>query len=271
MINVKQVFLSGLITAVLVIPPGLAQAQPAVKRISSSQAQGLEGPIATITVWPGEGTNLNLIPTGETIKKVWLDDPSRITLNFDGALCQLSEADQKQNCKDGSASVIHLRRMHRVKFPSLPRTATTLLSVVTQASSGEKKLYQFRVASGTGERHYRTLSVYPDVPLKTSVLPSESESPQLQLTRIEAGIAVAQTRNLIRPQQPLWQKLQELVGLVRGGVTLQDAARRSGVSMELVTKLAQMGTSSSSFSLPDPPAALTPTGLKAPVDTPTTP
>jgi hypothetical protein len=58
-----------------------------VINLSTSHAEGRSGSIPSITVWQGMGLSLNFSGTGERIVKAWLDDPSRLTLDFDSPLC----------------------------------------------------------------------------------------------------------------------------------------------------------------------------------------
>ncbi len=88
----------------------------------------------TINLHPGHGTTLNFRRSGETVQRVWLDDPSQVTLDFDDVNCRMSD----QPC---AAKVIHLRRIQRLKFNGLPATATTLLTVLT-----DKNIHQFQLA-----------------------------------------------------------------------------------------------------------------------------
>ena len=64
-------------------------------------------PITTIEVFPGHGTTLNFRGAGVTIRKAWIDDPSKVTLDFDDTACLNAESARPCN-----ASVIHLRRIH---------------------------------------------------------------------------------------------------------------------------------------------------------------
>ncbi len=145
---------------------GHAVANNAVLRsIFSCQAQGLGGAIPTIKVWFKQGTNLSFIPAGETIRKVWLDDPSQVTLDFDGPMClQFGQTNaNNSNCDNSAANVIHLRRIKQLNIPGLPRTNKTLLTVVTEKGN-QKKLYAFRVLYGSGNPEYNTLAVFADPP-----------------------------------------------------------------------------------------------------------
>ncbi len=78
-----------------------------VLTIFAATANGTNGAIVTLEVAPGLGLNLNLISTGEVVKKAWIDDPSRITLSFDGNLCQPMSDNQSASCSDAGATVVH--------------------------------------------------------------------------------------------------------------------------------------------------------------------
>lgn len=222
---------------------------PPVERLSSSHAQGLTGILPTLTVWSGAGTNLNFIPTGEIVKKVWLDDPSQITLDFDGPMCmERSSNGTQNNCSSSAATVIHLRRIHQLKFPNLPRTATTLLSVVTTTPSGERKLYQFRVAYGTGNPQHHTIAIYPEPSIadlsRTPSVIHLGGSRQAGLDDIERGLQVAKARKLLgrsQGNQSLEIKVQNFLALVRNGQSIQSALKQAGVSMALISKLGEFG------------------------------
>ena len=135
-----------------------------LRSIFSCQAQGLGGAIPTIKVWFSQGTNLSFIPAGETIRKVWLDDPSQVTLDFDGPMCvQFGPTGDSSNCDNSAANVIHLRRIKQLDIPGLPKTNKTLLTVVTEREN-QRKLYAFRVIYGSGSPEYNTLAVFADPP-----------------------------------------------------------------------------------------------------------
>ena len=219
-------------------------AQAQVESTFSSQAQGLKGAIPTIKVWPGSGVNLSFIPTNETIAKVWLDDPSKVTIDFDSPLC----SGNGSGCESGAgATVIHLRRIQGVKFPHLMQGKTTLLSVITQDRQGQRKLNQFRLVMASGSPQYSAFQVYPDT----------KEAPTLQvrdrilpLNIVEVGMRDAESKLLLNPD--LKAKLLNFMALAQNGVPVTVAAQQSGVSMALVTKLAQMGQQNQELRRPDP-------------------
>ena len=146
---------------------GRAGANNAVLRsIFSCQAQGLGGATPMIDVWYQQGTNLSFIPAGEVIKKVWLNDPSEVTIDFDGPVCMQFGQDSNSSggdCKNSAANVIQLRRIQKLNIPGLPPTSNTLLTVVTEGQ-GRNKLYTFRVMYKAGNPEYHTLAVFADPP-----------------------------------------------------------------------------------------------------------
>ncbi|MCX7592822.1 MAG: hypothetical protein N2235_03470 [Fischerella sp.] len=154
-------------SAVILLLTGRALANNAVLRsMFSCQAQGLGGAIPTINVWFQQGTNLSFIQAGETIKKVWLNDPSQVTMDFDGPMCMQFGPDRNTSmgdCKNSAASVIQLRRIQKIKIPGLPNTDKTLLTVVTE-KQGKNKLYTFEIVYSDGKPYYHTLAIFPDPP-----------------------------------------------------------------------------------------------------------
>ncbi len=144
---------------------GRAVANNAVLRsIFSCQAQGLGGAIPTINISYQQGTNLSFIQAGEVIKKVWLNDPSQVTMDFDGPVCM--QFGPKPNtstgdCKNSAANVIQLRRIKKLNIPGVPNTSNTLLTVITEGQ-GRNKLYTFRVLYETDNPGYHTLAIFPD-------------------------------------------------------------------------------------------------------------
>jgi len=138
------------------------------RTVSVEEAQGISGSVITLEVAPGYGLNINLIPTGEVVKKAWIDDPSRITLSFDGNLCQGAT---DQQCNNEGATVIHLRQIQPIAFPNLPRSpgGGTLLTLITEGSQG-RKIYQFKVMPVAGAPKYTVLNVSSDIPANTPLL-----------------------------------------------------------------------------------------------------
>ena len=126
----KKLLIPSLLCLTCLANPSLAIE---VNNMSSSQAEGRTGAIPRLQVWPGVGLNLNFVAMGEYIYKVWLDDPSRITIDFDLPI------------DTGQAQIIHLRRIEGLEFDHLPATTSTILTVVAQTRQEQRKIYQFQI------------------------------------------------------------------------------------------------------------------------------
>jgi len=200
----------------------------AVRRVTVSQSHSTSTPQdepILIELAPGYGVNISFIPTGEVIEKVWLDNPSFVTLDVDGCLSGLGEGD----CERNEATVVHLRRIERLEIPGLLPTDSTLLTVVTRSPTG-RQFYLFQVAPAQSPNHlvieFAPPSVKPDLIL---------------IEAISRGVQRALTENLLSDGSPLQGRLENFINLLRSGVELSTAAREAGISMALVERLQAMG------------------------------
>ncbi|BCL39902.1 hypothetical protein [Nostoc sp. MS1] len=226
---------SGTLALAIAASPLSTIAAPVVRTIRQSQASGTTAKLQTINVWNGHGVAISFYETGETIKKVWLDDPSQILIDTDGCLEGLD-----LNCPNPGAGLIHLRRIKKVNIPGLPQTNATLLTVVTQSSSGERKTYSFRLATSNGNPKYSQVVITFDVAQaqKTST-PQLSSLVKTQQTinQIRSGIAIAIKNGQMTYNDELHQRLQKLIGYLQKGDDIATAASKASVSQELVNKL----------------------------------
>ena len=204
-----------------------AQAQSLVA-ISADRAQGLVGVTPVVHLWSGYGTNLSFLPTNERIVQVWIDDPARVALDFDEPLCP---AAAESDCVSGNPSVIHLRRIQGLDFEPLPSASGTLLTVITEATNGDRRLYEFRIEFGDGDPDYHTVAVQPSSPIHSLFGPGD----------VRRGLEIAASRDLIHPEQDLWNRLQTFLELTQQGLEIPVAAEQAGVSLELITQLADWG------------------------------
>ncbi|MCG9891947.1 MAG: hypothetical protein MH252_12820, partial [Thermosynechococcaceae cyanobacterium MS004] len=65
------------------------------------------------------------------------------------------------------------------------------------------------------------------------------------LEDVEQGLQVAQRKKLLDTRTTLIARVQNFTAMVRNGESLSTAASKAGVSMALITKLADMGQSRS--------------------------
>ena len=219
----------------LIVIAGPAWAQ-ATRTISNRSARGDHAPV-TVEVHPGHGVTLNFRPVGAIVRRAWLDDPSQVTLDFDDTRCAAVAAPGE--C---AATVIHLRRIQPLVFPSLPATATTTLTVVTDSD-----LYTFQLAfPNSGAPAYSILAIQPDTPspYASAILTTQIASPA-GVRWVEQGLLEAQRRNLVATGDPLWERIQALLEQLKQGRNLRVAAQTTGVSEALVVRLAELGRSDS--------------------------
>lgn len=218
-------------------------AAPVVRVIKQTQANGESATLQTINVWNGHGVSISFYKVGETIQRVWLDDPSQILIDTDGCLEGID-----QNCQNNSAGLIHLRRIKKVNIPGLPQTPSTLLTIITQTSSGERKVYSFRVAINNGKPQYSQVVIKNDVAVEQQKVFIPQFQPLVntfKTTRnIKNGIAVAIQNKWINSNDQLHQRLEQLINYLQQGDELSIAAEKASVSMELVNKLISVGTNS---------------------------
>ncbi len=182
--------------------------------------------VPVIAVWEGSGINISLIETGEVIHKAWLDDPSRITLDFDGQLGK-------------GAMVVHLRRIKPIEFDQLPSTPATLITLITQTQQGQRKRYQFRITYGKGSPQYYGITIKPSTP---SHQPMQVGSEYIN--HVRQGLSYAKRQGWISLEQgniAVEARVRQFLAMLRGGMNLNEAAQRSAISIALVEKLAELG------------------------------
>jgi hypothetical protein len=235
-----------LITAIPCYAAQVEDGMRSVRTIPQSKVTGTEAKLQTVHVWSGHGVSISFFETGETIKRVWLDDPSRVLMDVDGCLEGLSN----KQCKNLGAGLIHLRQIEPLRIRGMPvATNGAHLTVVTETLGGERKTYNFRVVMGKGSPTYSTVQITPDVTL-AEVPPPDSiaialwAAPSGSIATINKGIQVAAESRWITPTNPLWGKLQKLVQELEAGRNLTTAAQSAGVSQRLVERLLELGSQS---------------------------
>ncbi|MHC5739922.1 hypothetical protein [Nostoc sp.] len=117
-----------------------------------------------LKVWKGYGLTINLMSTGETIKQVWIGDPSRFAFTSNGGLCPSTglRVNPKQgddsDCAGGKATVIFLRQIDPIKFPvTSSSNGSTQITLLTN-----ENLYQFKIVPASGNPAYTSLVIKSD-------------------------------------------------------------------------------------------------------------
>jgi hypothetical protein len=213
---------------------------PIVRNLKQSQVSGDTANLQTINVWDGHGVSISFYQTGETIKRVWIDDPSQVLVDSDGCLLGIDT-----RCQNHGAGLIHLRRINRVNISGLPQTSSTHLTVITESPGGEKKSYHFRIVPSAGNPQYSQIAIVQDSPPPPEPqphIPLQSLSTNFQSAKnVRAGVTVAIKNEWMKPSDELHQRLNSFVTYVTQGDEIEVAANKASVSMDLVNKLIQIG------------------------------
>ncbi len=202
-----------------------------VQTISSHNGPTRQTNPIPISLAPGAGVTLNFTPAGETIKKVWLDNPSFVVMDADGCLSGLPASGG--DCQGSNASLINLRRIKDLPIPGLPKTNQSLLTVVTNGNGGTN-LYLFRITKAH-QPHKLVFEIVPNRP------PSVREPLVLTTHRMTRGLKVALDQKLLTNESTLTQQIHQFIGYLESGFPKTEAATKAGISTAVVLKLERLG------------------------------
>jgi hypothetical protein len=186
-----------------------------------------------LKVWKGYGLTINLIPTGESIKQVWIGDPSRFAFTSNGGLCPKQSGDS--DCAGGKATVIFLRQIDPINFPvTSSSNGSTQITLLTN-----EKQYQFKIVPVSGNPAYTSLVIKPDsdrplpITRPRTPLPLTVEKPQSAPPVVQQPSPPPQTITVSPPQS---------VAVLRPnpGTTLNGAIQRNDANA-LAFGLAEAG------------------------------
>lgn len=244
--------------------------------IRTVYARDADSNVIELKVWKGYGLTINLISTGETIKQVWIGDPSRFAFTSNGALCPKQEVTSE--CTGGKANVIFLRQIIPINFPvTSSSNGSTQITIITN-----ENLYQFKIIPASGNPAYTSLMIKSDsdyptsrpspIPRMRSPIPLTVEKPQsvpqtitvqkpqpvavlrpnpgttlngaIQRNDANAlafGLAEAGRKNKVKPGSATWNKVQDAIKLLRRGKTRDEAISLSKVDKDIFHQLLEWG------------------------------
>jgi hypothetical protein len=233
-ISTVLTFASTLLPVVAGETPRSNQTSQGLRRISADTATGHSGSeIPLIELSPGYGVNISFIPSGEIVEKVWLDNPAIASLDVDGCLSGLG-----RECNSPGATVLHLRRINPIDMPQLPKMDSSLLTVVAKGNSG-RRVYLFRVATANTRPKYHTIEVTPNTQEEPEIRELLPQYKNLQV--MSRGLEIAQQKRLILPKSRLYQRIENFFTSVKSGESVSSAARKAGISLQLVNRLIELG------------------------------
>ncbi|WP_107666791.1 hypothetical protein [Cyanothece sp. BG0011] len=200
------------------------------------------GSYPTLSVWPGSGLTLNFTKLNESVKQVWLDDPSKLVLDYAGELCNVP-------CR-GGVKVLHLKRVQGLQFENLPSTPITTLTVVTVGSDGEK-IYKFRLTYGKGSANYLTITLNPteykpspsiNEDYLTVARPNPKNINKERIEVFEQGLATAKEKlDDTSRNRLIFTRVELFIADLRQGYSEADARERNHLSKNAVDTLIEMG------------------------------
>src|SRR4028118_861967 len=171
------------------------------KAIASDRAMQVRlGDSPVIPIAQGEGVTITFIPSRQIVQKVWLDNPTWLTVDADGCLEGLGTG----SCEHSSATSIHLRRIKPLQIEGLPATGTSMLTVISRDASGELKISTFKLVSATSAQH-SLVEVVPTAGLRLPAL----VNPVL----VQQGKNIAISQGWLRESSRLSQKIDQFIAL----------------------------------------------------------
>lgn len=220
-----------------------------VLRVSAEAAR--EGDVAIPVHVENGGVLLDFSRMGERIEKISIDYPGHIVVDH----CLATKS-----CGDRRSPIIRLFRSTGIDYPDIPAAKTTMLSVETTDSQGQYYSYPFSVTAGEGGSLVSKILIEndsSDLPSSEGILTHNTDTP----TTIALGLEEAVSKSfLVDPQ--LKQRIQYYIQLLKAGTNSNNAARRAGISPQLVARLTQLGqarilaASSSQQRFSSPPISL---------------
>ncbi len=208
-----------------------------VKSVSVNVATGNSSQsIPKIELSPGYGMNISFIRNGEIVEKVWLDNPTFASLDVDGCLSV-----EGKECDKEGATVVHLRQITPLKVPQLPNSNTSLLTVVAKGKLG-RKVYLFQVDMSDKKPNYHTIEITPDINTSPETTDFYNIKNSNTLQSLSRGLKIINNQGLISSESRLWSRIRTLLIKIRMGESINSAARQSGISMELVNRLIELGS-----------------------------
>ena len=226
----------------------------AVLRITTAQAQGSANTqVQRIVLGTGQGVNLSFLPTGEKIQKVWLDDPSRVVIDFDGCLASAGSPSGQSGGQGGgcgeasSAFIVHIRQLsERIPFPTTSVSGngkTVLLTVITE-KNGSGQIYTFSLMLGGTMPPNTLVEVVPSAPVSEAQVSTDYQKEvQSQLSR---GMAIAESSSQLNSLDRT--RLTTCIALMQSGSSLDQAMVQAGVSSDLSSRIRKLGITGSSLS-----------------------
>lgn len=226
----KKTIMSTVSTSLMMAVALPVMATEAVVRIPARRARGIES-IAEIEVYPNNtgATTLNFRPTQELIRQVTFGGGS-LLLSSDDPSCLSSES--KGSGEPCEATLLYLQQKPKEAVPSNQRISSTRMTVLT-----DKNIYVFQVVLSSGAPIYSVVEIQPDTRQYTPLISFK------EISNLVNGFKAASEQQLLNNPE-FQQRVRRFVEIVKTEESLESAAARAGISMDVVRKLKELGNQS---------------------------
>ena len=206
-------------------------ATEAIHIVPAHRARGVESKLVVVKVYPYNtgSTIINFRRLREKIRQVSLGGAS-LFLSSDDPDCLSSMS--KRSGQACEATLLYLQQKPKEAVTPTQRIGTTRMSVVT-----DKNIYVFQIVLASGSPTYSVVEIQPDR-IEQSPLVSIEE-----ITTLIKGYEVAVEREYINTQ--LKSRLRRFLEIVKTEKSVESAAVKAGISMEVVHKLEELGATQS--------------------------
>lgn len=207
----------------------------------------------SVDLYDGRGTVIDFAATEQTITSIFLADPSEVTYTTDYPL------------ESNQAQAIFLRPIEPLNFDDLPSTVVTNLIVRTRHNAKEF-MYVFNLVpqSQAGNSQASGIRIVPegrmdDFSTAMGEVDRGTTGRTLQIQGnttatvddIAVGLQRAIERGYTAPDDPIVRQVRSLLALMRNEpISFSQAAQRQGLSLLLLTRLAEIGLEPVSENLP---------------------
>ncbi|MEM7770783.1 MAG: hypothetical protein AAF327_09750 [Cyanobacteria bacterium P01_A01_bin.37] len=218
-------------------------AQNARLAVTSETAAGTyESNVYQLTIGTNQGTTLSFIPAGIVIQQIWLDDPTRVSMLFDGCLPSSVTPNAQGRCgQDAGAQIVRLRQLSSpIDFPeNIAATGRNpMLTVIGINASGAREVYQFELVLNGGTPPFSLVEVIPSAPPSPAQFELITREYQREvLSQLSQGLAYAEAQHLVDQQSQAYENLRSMIALMEGGTAFDAAMQQTNTPRNLVSAI----------------------------------
>ncbi len=246
----------------------IAAAQSAVHSVGAQTVQGnYNTGVYRVELGSTQGVNISFLKSGEVIQRVWIDDPSRIVVDFDGCLAPSAEGGSGGSCGAANgARFIHVRQLRSaIELPEEMSTGEGGYSLMTILTNADK-VYQIQLVLGSGRPPHSLVEIIPAPPPAPAQMVSLSQQYNQEiLAQLSRGLAVAEAQGLIDTTSDAYGYVKDMIARMQFGTSFADAQTQSNTPSSLIARLRSLGSRQAQTTSPIPQPQLQPIAPVRPV------